>query len=227
MVAKIAADDPVLQHAAEQDPIAAGREGEASGNDAVRRQRHGDPEDHRRAGMAQSRRRDTRAHPRRDEEERRQGRHQGQRRAVGRRRKGDEDDQRPPLPRTGRLAEHDKMEGQHRQAGENIGEEDAGEPRQRGRNRQAGDDGNQHMGATTEADLAQQQRQDPDRGDRLQHQDRPELEPRGRSKHEPVGGRTAGHQVAFEPAGQIAACVVLEQREAVPDRRAEQDDARQ
>ena len=70
----------------------------------------------------------------------------------------------------------------------------------------------------------QQQADDPDRCQGLHDDDRPEVErPSGRNE-ETVCRRTAGDQIAFEPAREIAAGVVFQQRKAVPQRGQQQNE---
>ena len=74
---------------------------------------------------------------------------------------------------------------------------------------------------------AQRERDDPDRGGRLQEQHRPERQRHARREDEAVDHGAARHQRALVPARQIAAGVVLQQRKAVPQRRSDEQRDRQ
>ena len=146
-----------------------------------------------------------------------------QRRAVGGGREGNQDDERGALPARKRLgAQHHEIEREHAEPGENVGEQDARDPRQRGRDRQHGDRAQQHERTPAQPVRAQHERDDPDRQRRLHHDRGPEIRPCERDQEEAVDGRAAHLQRALEPAREIAAGVVFQEREAVPQRRREQ-----
>ena len=149
-----------------------------------------------------------------------------QRRGVGRGRERDQGDQRPALPACQRVAaQRHEIERQHRDAGENVSEQRAREPGQAGgdRQRRRGDEQDQRrrqrMGA-------QREPQHPHRQQRLHRHRRPEIRPRREHEIEAVDGRAAFLEMALVPAREIAAGVVLQQREAVPQRRREQHQRR-
>ena len=75
----------------------------------------------------------------------------------------------------------------------------------------ADDDGEQGPRPLAEPVGAQHERQHPDGGGRLQRDHRPEIERPAGDDEQPVDGRAARHQVALEPARQIAAGVVLQE----------------
>jgi len=124
------------------------------------------------------------------------------------------------------LTKNQEIKGEHGKAGEDVGEQDAGEPGQCGRDRQNGDQARHQERTVAQACFGDQQPEDPQGGGDLDQENGPEMgRSRGRQQ-EPIGARPARHQVPFEPARQVAAGVVLQEREAVPDRGREQDKGR-
>ena len=117
--------------------------------------------------------------------------------------------------------QHQDKQRQHRQPGKDVGQQHAGEPGQR-RGQDQDDAQPDQPQRPRHAEHAQGQLQDPQRRQRLN----PEIEPEARilavMQIEAEHGGAAGDQIAFVPAGQIAAGVPLQQRIAVPQRRREQ-----
>jgi hypothetical protein len=145
-------------------------------------------------------------------------------RAVGGGRKGDQRDEGVALPAPQLVTgEHEQMYGEHGEAGEDVGEQNTGQPRQGGENGQGRRDAEEQQQPAAETERAQQQGQHPDRQRRLEHDHRPEIRRGENIQIEPEHGRAARHQIALEPAHQIAAGVELQQRKTVPDRRAKQN----
>ena len=72
----------------------------------------------------------------------------------------------------------------------------------------------------------QQQADDPDRRQGLQDDDRPKVERPAGGEKKPVSRRAARHQIAFEPARQISAGVVFQERQAIPQCRQQQNKRR-
>jgi hypothetical protein len=89
----------------------------------------------------------------------------------------DEEHERDALGAAQRVRAHDhEMQREHREPGENVGEQDAGKPRQGGRRRERDDEGKQGPGTPAEAIGAQRQREHPHGGGSLQHDLWPEVE---------------------------------------------------
>ena len=120
--------------------------------------------------------------------------------------------------------EQEKIKAEHRQAGENVGQQNADDPRQRGDDRQRDDQADECERRQVDVMGAQQQPQDPQCRQCLRDHDRPEVERPSGGEEQPVDDRTAGNQITLEPAGEIAARVPLQQRKAIPDRRCQQHD---
>jgi hypothetical protein len=88
---------------------------------------------------------------------------------VGRGGKADQEyegDRFSPVQRGG--GEQQKVRAQHGRAGEDVGEQDASEPRQRGHGGECGNDADEHYRAIAEVVRPQHEGDDPHRGRRLQ-----------------------------------------------------------
>ena len=218
MVVEIARHDAVLQHAGEHDAVAARRPGESAGQREVGREQHRGAEPERASAAPHSRRRhDVAIEQAHDRGSRHYGKQYRKRRAMGRRRERNEQDQRRPLAAAKLVGgAQDQMQGQHGGAGENVGEQDAGDPWQRGGDGQHRHGAEQREPTIAEAVGAQHQRQHPHGGRGLQHHHRPEIERPPGHREQPVDGRAARHQVALVPPREVTAGVVLQEGETVP-----------
>jgi hypothetical protein len=117
---------------------------------------------------------------------------------------------------------HDQdEERQHRQAGENVGQERADQPGQRGGQDQHEAHGQQPQ-RLGHAEYAQRQLQDPQRRQRVDPEVDPEARILAEMKVEAERGGAAGHQVALVPPRQIPAGIPLEQWVAIPEGRDQQ-----
>ena len=228
MVVEIAGDDAVLQHAAERQAVAARRPGDGFADDIIRAEQH-DGAEHQcgRHGREPRARHELGIEP---GQQQRRGAEPKQHRkggAMGRARKRNEHHQRVALaPRHAIAVPHQRVQRQHGETGKNVGREHARQPRQRRRQCQHRRDRRQRDRMGREAIDPQQQADDPGRRQGLQDNVRPEVERPAGSEEEPIGRRAARHQIALEPARQIAAGVVFQKRKAVPQRRRQQNERR-
>ena len=226
MVVEVAVDDAVLKHAAERQREAAGRPGEPAGDDVVGAEQHHRAERHARRRRARCRA----AAPIRKIPPRQRGggdqrQDHGEGRAVGRDRERDQRDQRDALEAPQRVVGEDqKMHRQHGEAGEDVGQQDAGQPRQRGQAGQRRGDAEQHQRPAAEAQRAQQSASTQTVSAAWTTTTGQKSGCAKMFEEQAEHRRAARHQIAFEPAHQIAAGVVLQQRKPVPDRRREQDE---
>ena len=95
---------------------------------------------------------------------------------MGRDREGDQRDESDALEAAQRaVGEDQEMHRQHGEAGEDVGQQDAGEPRQGGQDGQRRRDAEQQKRPAAEAQRAQHQRQHPDRQRGLDNDHRPEI----------------------------------------------------
>ena len=74
-----------------------------------------------------------------------------------------------------RVAQQQKIEREHAKAGENVGEQNGGQPGQRGEQAERGDDREQQQRPVAEPVRAQSERQHPDGEGGLREQHRPEI----------------------------------------------------
>jgi len=220
MLGQITRHDAVLQHAAERQCDAARRPGEAAGHRVVGGEQHHGAEDEG-SGAARRSGERYRAAPCQEYRECRrqksQQQHQGG--AVACSREGHQHDQTDAFTGAERVAaNHEEVEREHTEPGEHVGQQNSGEPGQGGGQRQYADGDEEDDRAAAEPLRAQHQRDHPHGHGGLYDHGGPEVRPRQRDQKQAVDGGAADFERALVPAREVAAGVVFEKREAVPQR---------
>ena len=225
MVVQIFGDDAILQHPPEGDADAARRPGKLAGQSVIGGQQHRAADNQGEAALDQPGQRNLLAQERPSQEaEHAQPEQDAQRGAVGRGRKRRKQEQRKLLQRGDPLAMRDQEEErQHREPCEDVGKQKARKPGQgRGQDQEQAD--REQPERLGEIEHAQAELQDPQRRQRLDAEVEPEIRTLAEMQIEAEHGGAARHQIAFIPAGEIAAGVPLQQRIAVPERRRDQEE---